>query len=54
MERVIWNPNKAIDIEQWLICGGGRLERFLTYIEKDREGDGHRYRERGYGREGDK
>ena len=23
-----WDPNKAIDILEWLNCGGGRLERF--------------------------
>ena len=23
-----WDPNKAIDRGEWLICGGGRLERF--------------------------
>ena len=23
-----WDPNKAIDIRMWSICGGGRLERF--------------------------
>ena len=25
---VIWDRNKAIDIEDWSICGGGQLERF--------------------------
>ena len=25
---VIWDPNKAIDIGEWSICGGGRLQRF--------------------------
>ena len=29
-------PNKAIDVGEWLICGGGRLERFyyifLVYV----------------------
>ena len=24
----VWDPNKAIDIVEWAICGGGRLERF--------------------------
>ena len=23
---VVWDPNKAIDIVEWLICGGGQLE----------------------------
>ena len=23
-----WDPNKAIDIGEWSICGGGRLKRF--------------------------
>ena len=26
--EMVWDPNKAIDIEGWLICGSGRLERF--------------------------
>ena len=25
---IIWGPNKAINIKQWSICGGGQLERF--------------------------
>ena len=25
---VTWDPNKAIDIGTWSICGGERLERF--------------------------
>ena len=25
---IIWDPNKAIDIREWAICGGGWLERF--------------------------
>ena len=24
---IIWDANKAIDIGEWLICGGGGLER---------------------------
>ena len=23
---IVWNPNKVIDIWEWLFCGGGRLE----------------------------
>ena len=28
---IVWDSNAAIDIEEWSICGGGRLdlERFL-------------------------
>ena len=26
--RIIWDPNKAIDVGEWSICGGGQLERF--------------------------
>ena len=22
----VWDPDKAIDVGEWLICGGGRLE----------------------------
>ena len=25
---IVWNPNKAIDIGRWSICGESRLERF--------------------------
>ena len=25
---IVWDPNKAIDIGKWSICGGGLLERF--------------------------
>ena len=25
---VVWDSNKVIDIGEWSICGGGRLERF--------------------------
>ena len=25
---IVWDPNKAIDIGEWLICGGGQLERY--------------------------
>ena len=26
--EIIWNPNEAVDIGEWSICGGGRLGRF--------------------------
>ena len=30
---ILWGRNKAIDMGEWSICGGGRLERFYsTYI----------------------
>ena len=29
---IVWDPNKAIDIEEWLLCGSGRLERFLLWV----------------------
>ena len=25
---ISWDPNEVIDIGEWLICGGGRLERY--------------------------
>ena len=25
---ILWKPNKAIDIGEYSICGGGQLERF--------------------------
>ena len=25
---IVWDPNKAIDIGEWLICGGSWLKRF--------------------------
>ena len=25
---ILWDPNKAIDIGEWSICGGGQLESF--------------------------
>ena len=25
---IVWDRNKAIDIGEWSICGGGQLERF--------------------------
>ena len=25
--EIIWDSNKAIDIEAWSICGGGRLDK---------------------------
>ena len=32
---VIWDPNKAINIEKWLVCGDGRLVRFYyTYVNE--------------------
>ena len=27
---IVWNPNKAVDIGELAISGGGRLERFCT------------------------
>ena len=27
---IAWDPNKVIDIGQWSICGGGRLERLTV------------------------
>ena len=30
---IVWDRNKAIGIEEWSICGGGRLGRFhCVYI----------------------
>ena len=29
---IFWDPNKAINVGEWPICGGGRVERFY-YIE---------------------
>ena len=26
-----WDPSKAIDIGEWSICGGGRLDRLSIY-----------------------
>ena len=26
---IVWEPNKAIDIGEWSICGGAQLERFI-------------------------
>ena len=26
---IIWDPNETIDIGEWSICGGGRLEVLL-------------------------
>ena len=25
---IVWHPNKVIDMREWSICEGGRLERF--------------------------
>ena len=25
---IVWDPNKAIDLGEGSICGGGRIERF--------------------------
>ena len=27
----VWDPTKAMDVEEWLICDGGRLDR-IYYI----------------------
>ena len=32
MWAIVWNRNIAIDIGEWPICGGGRLESFLLNI----------------------
>ena len=29
---IVWDPNKAIDIGSWSICGGGWLDRFYCII----------------------
>ena len=35
---IVWDLNKAIDIERWWVCGGGRLERiYCIYIYIDIE-----------------
>ena len=35
MWAIVWEPNKAIDIEKWIICGGGPLESiYCTYIHR--------------------
>ena len=31
--EMVWDRNKAIDMEQWSICGGGRLERFYCIVK---------------------
>ena len=38
----LWDPNEAIDIRMWSICGGGQLERFYCiymyiYISRTKE-----------------
>ena len=47
---IVWCPNNVIDIGEWSICGGGRLERFYcsslcddetgTYRAPFQSGDG--------------
>ena len=32
VRKIVWDPNKAIDIGEWSICGGGRLERFPELV----------------------
>ncbi len=36
---IVWaiacDPNKAIDVGEWSIFGGDRLERFLLYMRLD-------------------
>ena len=29
--HIVWDPNKAIDIGELSICGGGQFERFNLY-----------------------
>ena len=34
---IVWDGNKAVDIGEWAVCGGGRLERFYCiYVERDK------------------
>ena len=28
---IVWDPNKAIDIKDWSVCGGSRLE-YNTFV----------------------
>ena len=28
---IIWDPNKGMDIREWLICRSGRLQKFYCY-----------------------
>ena len=32
LQWISWDPNKAIDIEGWSICGCGRIERFYCIL----------------------
>ena len=59
----VWDPNKAIDIRRWSICGGGRLERlYCTHIygcsgeyrDRDRDRERDRDRDRDMDRERDR
>ena len=34
----VWDTNKAIDIWEWSICGGGKLKRYIT-IRPDAVGE---------------
>ena len=30
VQVIVWDPNKAIDREDYSVCGGGRLERIYS------------------------
>ena len=36
LQWIGWDPNKAIDIGEWSICGGCRLMRFYSSTNMDR------------------
>ena len=27
---IVWDPNNVMDVREWSICGGGRLERLYS------------------------
>ena len=29
---IVWDPNKVINIGEWVMCGGGWLERFYCML----------------------
>ena len=33
LQWVIWDPNKAINIGEWSICGRGWLQRFYCFLK---------------------
>ena len=33
VRAIIWDTNKAIDVGEWPICGGGQLERFYCMVD---------------------